>query len=85
MSYKGTACRYGITVEEARRLRSGTSACEICGRKKKLEVDHCHATGAVRGLLCGRCNKAIGPFKDSEDMMLTAITYLKRGKEVRCG
>lgn len=80
VSYKATASRYGITIEEARQLRAGTRACEICNRTRKLEVDHDHATGAVRGLLCGRCNKAIGMFKDSEELMLKAIEYLKRAR-----
>lgn len=80
VSYKATASRYGITVGEARELRAGVKCCEICGRQRALEVDHDHDTGAVRGLLCGRCNKAIGMFKDSEELMRKAIEYLQRGR-----
>lgn len=78
VSYKATACRYGITIDEARQLRSGVEQCEICGRKCKLEVDHDHETGNVRGLLCGRCNKVIGMFADSQELLASAIEYLKR-------
>ncbi|AMV24562.1 Recombination endonuclease VII [Gemmata sp. SH-PL17] len=81
VSYKATASRYGITVEEARQLRTGAYECEICGRRKELEVDHDHTTGAVRGLLCGQCNKGLGLFKDSLDLLSKATAYLNRGKK----
>lgn len=52
--------------------------CAICKELpvKKLEVDHCHRTGKVRGLLCGYCNKGLGHFKDSKARLLFAISYL---------
>ena len=79
-SHKATASRYGISVAEARRLRAG-GTCEICGRTQKLEVDHDHQTGAVRGLLCSRCNGALGQFLDSSAMLRRAITYLEKSDE----
>jgi hypothetical protein len=77
VSHKGTAFRYRISIEEARRLRSGDAVCEICKRTQKLEVDHDHLTGKVRGVLCSRCNGALGQFLDDVKMLQRAITYLE--------
>lgn len=61
--------------------------CAICGeqpssgqtkRCRGLYIDHDHATGKVRGLLCTNCNNGIGHFKDSIARLLKAIDYLKR-------
>lgn len=46
-------------------------------RVRRLAVDHCHATGKIRGLLCFACNRALGGFKDSQDLLASAINYLK--------
>jgi len=66
--------RAGLT-----RLQSGR--CAICGDppgKRGLHLDHDHLTGIVRGLLCHRCNFGIGLFRDSEELLMRAITYLGR-------
>ena len=61
--------------------------CAICGQdetrfKKKLVIDHDHATGEVRQLLCNMCNHGIGNFKDDIDLMANAIKYiLKHSKK----
>ena len=58
--------------------------CAICSspppdhHKKRLNIDHCHKSGQVRGLLCDACNRGIGLLKDSPDLMLKAISYLAR-------
>jgi hypothetical protein len=46
------------------------------GRIKALAVDHNHATGEIRGLLCANCNKGIGNLGDSPDRLLVAAGYL---------
>lgn len=62
--------------------------CAICGeaetdvhqgtrRIRELAIDHDHSTGAVRALLCGKCNKAIGLMRDNPDLMRAAALYLE--------
>lgn len=41
-------------------------------------VDHDHATGKVRGMLCGRCNRAIGLLRDDPEIMRQAADYIER-------
>jgi hypothetical protein len=50
--------------------------CWICQNKKDLVVDHDHATGEVRGLLCSLCNTSLGGFKDEISSLQRAILYL---------
>ncbi|MBE3042995.1 endonuclease VII domain-containing protein [Candidatus Bathyarchaeota archaeon] len=57
--------------------------CVICGGtngKKRLAVDHDHRTGVIRGLLCNRCNQALGLMRDSYELLTNAIKYLQKGK-----
>lgn len=75
---------YGITTEQyAAMLEKQGGKCAICaakkpgGRTKMFFIDHCHNTGAVRGLLCMRCNTGLGLFLDSQKFLLNAISYLK--------
>ncbi len=62
---------YGITLDDYdAMLLNQESKCAGCGRcssemKRRLDVDHCHKTGKVRGLLCPACNRAIGYGQDS--------------------
>jgi len=74
---------YGITIEQyGEMLEAQGGVCAICREPcpsgKNLAVDHCHETGAVRGLLCARCNSGIGQFLDSPDRLRAAIGYLER-------
>lgn len=41
-------------------------------------IDHCHKTDIVRGLLCGSCNKGLGFFKDSPNLLYKASDYLSK-------
>jgi len=68
-----------------RPLRPRASHCEICGEaptKKALALDHCHKTGIFRGWLCGRCNTAIGLFRDNPRALLLAFRYLASAYEL---
>ena len=76
--------RYGLSAghkEELFSIQGG--ACAICryhfGQKTgDIKVDHDHDTGEVRGLLCDLCNRGLGMFRDSNDNLKRAISYLAR-------
>lgn len=55
---------------------NSTFECTICGENTDLVVDHDHKTNVVRGLLCNKCNKGIGLFKDSPELLEYARIYL---------
>lgn len=50
--------------------------CAICVQRPAEHVDHTHATGAVRGLLCFNCNGGLGQFRDDSELLDLAIDYL---------
>jgi len=58
-------------------------ACAVCGRQAKqhLHIDHDHAAGAVRGLLCGDCNTALGHLHDSPEIIGKLLQYITRQSE----
>ena len=66
--------KYGITEETYN--TEILKCCFICGDCNRLHVDHCHTTGLYRGILCGRCNNAIGLFDDDVKKLQNAINYL---------
>ncbi len=78
---------FNITIEDYETmLDKQNNVCAICGKGEtreyngtriKLAVDHCHITGEVRGLLCSKCNLALGWFDDSSELLTKAINYLK--------
>jgi hypothetical protein len=80
--------KFGLSLADYSALvASQDNKCAICncaetatrnGKVKALAVDHDHATGKVRGLLCVACNTGIGKFRDSRDLMLSAIKYLDK-------
>lgn len=76
--------RYGLTPSQYEELLSiQNGVCAICGNVcpsgKKLAVDHNHDTGFVRGLLCIKCNTAIGKLNDDPNMLRKALAYLEAG------
>lgn len=86
---------YGITPEQYEAMLTAQGGvCAICGQEERtidprskrpyvrLPVDHCHTTGNVRGLLCHRCNRAIGLLGDDPELLRRAADYLvQRGKK----
>lgn len=73
---------YQLTTDEYdEMLASQNGVCAICHEKctngRRLAVDHDHRTGKVRGLLCSKCNTALGGFRESEDLLQKAIRYLQ--------
>lgn len=75
----------GITVEQFdQMIEEQGYKCKICEKsfedfytgKEGPKIDHCHDTGAVRGLLCNRCNRALGFFEDNAELLLKAARYL---------
>ncbi len=72
-----TCERYGISVAEYWRLfESQSGKCAICKREpdtSRLDIDHDHQTGAVRGLLCPGCYLCLGYFKDNSEALLQAL------------
>lgn len=91
--------RYGLTFEAFNELLVAQhGCCKICGLKlvpmggpqknEKAHIDHCHATGTVRGLLCGQCNIMLGAAKDRVEVLLAAAEYLyvnQTGPELPAG
>ena len=74
---------YGITLKEYEILfNKQNGVCAICHksetRTKYLCVDHNHGTGEIRGLLCTKCNLALGYINDSILLLEEMIKYIKR-------
>ncbi len=68
--------RYGLTEEQFHALEAAQDErCAICGKQGRLVVDHCHASGKVRGLLCNPCNAALA-FVEAAGWLESAQAYL---------
>ena len=71
--------RYGIGAADVDHLVSQQGGlCAICRERPAEHVDHDHATGAIRGVLCFNCNGGLGQFRDRVDLLLAASAYLQR-------
>jgi len=87
---KRRVAKYGLTLADYDRMSvEQDGKCAICGnpetsmtavgdRARKLAIDHCHTGGRVRALLCGLCNKGLGCFLDSPDLLRAAALYIER-------
>lgn len=74
--------RYGLSEQRFREiLHSQNSCCALCEKpllaRKQMNIDHCHETGVVRGILCFTCNKALGMLGDSEAAIQRALDYIR--------
>lgn len=75
---------YGITLEQKDAIFAAQGRrCAICRTEtsRKWEVDHCHSSGAVRGVLCSSSNLMIGHGRDSADVLASAMEYLVSGAD----
>lgn len=76
--------KFGITQAELdAMLEAQHNLCAICGNGHvgvgtRLHIDHCHSTGRIRGLLCGKCNTAVGLLDDSPERAEQLAAYLRR-------
>lgn len=74
--------KYGITLEEYNlMLNRQNNKCAVCSTSptsQRLHVDHDHATGEVRGLLCQACNVSIGKMKESPELLRKLALYIER-------
>lgn len=79
---------YGVTPEWfAETLAEQDERCAACGEPQRLiirgkpvtlAIDHDHTTGAIRGLLCDPCNRAVGSLGDSSARAEALAAYLRR-------
>lgn len=74
--------KFGITpVAFLSMLHFQREQCAVCRGDwdvKGPQIDHCHDTGKVRGVLCRPCNTAIGTLGDTADSVRRAVVYLER-------
>lgn len=59
--------------------------CNICQKKlslKEINIDHCHTTKKVRGILCQSCNYGLGFFKDNKSLLVRAVDYLNESNQL---
>lgn len=77
--------KYNLSIEEYETLiESQNNSCKVCGTharnniKGKLYIDHCHTTGKVRGLLCMKCNSALGLLNDDKELLQNLLDYLDK-------
>jgi hypothetical protein len=71
--------KYGLSKDEYQQLLdTQQNKCKLCELtlSKTPDVDHCHATGKIRGILCRRCNLLLGLVNDERKLLQRAIDYL---------
>ena len=76
--------KYGITPEDYDRMLAEQGGhCALCSKTEsdekhgRLNIDHCHTTGKVRGLLCTPHNRALGTLGDNEEGIARALKYIQ--------
>lgn len=82
-NYYGVSSQFYTTL-----YKQQCGVCSICGKPESatsskgnaiaLSVDHDHETGKTRGLLCHKCNRGLGLFRDNIDVLASAISYLQQ-------
>ena len=89
--YRVQIAKHNITIDKCDELYAIPN-CECCNREltpgngpggmkpTTRNIDHCHATGEIRGVLCWDCNVGIGKLNDDVSGLQNAINYLERNK-----
>lgn len=89
----GLMKKYGIhNGHRLQMMEEQNEQCAICYNPMEFQqgkglssegatVDHCHATGKVRGILCGSCNNMLGRAQDNTQILENAIKYLERNSD----
>lgn len=80
---------YGMTPERYMQIYEAQKGkCAVCGElppegkyKRRLCIDHCHATGKIRALLCNGCNVALAHARESPIILTALIKYVNHHKE----
>lgn len=77
--------RLGLSDDCRQKITTHEGNCDICGetgdgRWQELSIDHCHTRQVFRGMLCSRCNRGLGYFKDRPDLLRQAAEYLERSQ-----
>ena len=77
--------KYGLSQDDyLRLLQEQEGGCAVCTEPEptdgSLDVDHCHTTGVVRGLLCRKCNRGVGLFNDNPELLAAASQYLNNAQ-----
>lgn len=95
-AYKAVLCarQYGISIEKYLELMA-RPCCDGCGidfslmedtpdrvRRGKRNIDHCHETGVVRGVLCRECNVALGLLDENSIRIRKLADYIERFSSV---
>ncbi len=69
--------KYGLSAAEVEAmLEAQGGVCAICRTAPAVHVDHDHATGKVRGMLCFNCNAALGHLRDDPMLFRRGLRYL---------
>ena len=78
---------YGVTVDDYDDMfkqQGGLCAgCKQSNKGARFHIDHCHQTGIVRGLLCSKCNIALGLVDDQIETLANLISYLNHGNQTK--
>ena len=76
---------YGMTSDDVSELlaqQDGRCAIRLVAEANHIDHDHDHVDGRIRGMLCFRCNAALGQFGDDVDTVRRAADYLE-GRVIR--
>jgi hypothetical protein len=90
VKFRERITRIASKYQVNRTLAAVLAACDVCNacgkacnRIGEAHVDHCHATGQVRGILCFNCNAALGHVGDSKDRLLSLVAYLDQTESTK--